>query len=209
MTAKMNYPAAELTGYPTESSSVNHSSSRQDARYSGSRIKKGEIIKIVSGLGMTVFGFLAYIYYLQVNFNNPFYFLSAPSQFGTGRSELPFILLPQVLYRYLNILLSVPVLTIPFLNALLEVIFTILPLSLLIVFFKRMRLSYWVFTFTCLMIPTLTGTLTSMPRYALMSFFIFPLVVEKSGRYFNGLILILALLEVVLVSLFTRGYWVA
>ena len=158
---------------------------------------------------MTVFGFLAYIYYLQVNFNNPFYFLSAPSQFGTGRSELPFILLPQVLYRYLNILLSVPVLTIPFLNALLEVIFTILPLSLLIVFFKRMRLSYWVFTFTCLMIPTLTGTLTSMPRYALMSFFIFPLVVEKSGRYFNGLILILALLEVVLVSLFTRGYWVA
>ena len=59
------------------------------------------------------------------------------------------------------------------------------------------------------MIPTLTGTLTSMPRYALMSFFIFPLVVEKSGRYFNGLILILALLEVVLVSLFTRGYWVA
>ena len=38
MTAKMNYPAAELTGYPTESSSVNHSSSHQDARYSGSRI---------------------------------------------------------------------------------------------------------------------------------------------------------------------------
>ena len=36
---KMNYPAAELTGYPAESSSVNHSSSHQDARYSGSRMK--------------------------------------------------------------------------------------------------------------------------------------------------------------------------
>lgn len=36
---KMNYPAAELTGYPSESSSVNHSSPQQAARYSGSRIK--------------------------------------------------------------------------------------------------------------------------------------------------------------------------
>lgn len=38
--SRMNYPAAELTGYPSESSSVNHSSSQQAARYSGSRIEQ-------------------------------------------------------------------------------------------------------------------------------------------------------------------------
>ena len=37
---EMNYSAAKLTEYPSESSSVNHSSLQQAARYSGSRIKK-------------------------------------------------------------------------------------------------------------------------------------------------------------------------
>jgi len=39
----MNYSAAELTEYPSESSSVNHSSPQQAARYSGSRIRKTKV----------------------------------------------------------------------------------------------------------------------------------------------------------------------
>ena len=44
---RMNYPAAELTGYPSESSSVNHSPPQLAARHSGSRIEPGEDFKIV------------------------------------------------------------------------------------------------------------------------------------------------------------------
>ncbi len=172
-------------------------------------ISKKEIAKYVASIGLVGAGFLSYVYFLQIRFANPLYFLSAPSQFGTGRENMPLVLLPQVLFRYFKMLVSTPVISLPFLNAALEVLFTVIPLALLVLFFKRMRLSYWFFTLTCLVIPTLTGTFTSMPRYALVSFLLLPLVAQKTERYFYLLILSLVLLGAILLGLFIRGYWVA
>ena len=96
-----------------------------------------------------------------------------------------------------------------FFNAGLEFIFALAPLALLIVFWKKMRPSYWIFTLGVLILPTLTGTFSSMPRYALMGFLLFPQIVEKLGKYFIPVSILLGILGVILIGLFTRGYWVA
>lgn len=173
--------------------------------------KRGELKNLWSsatGILIAPMGLFAYIFYLKSNFNNPFYFLSAQPVFGAERSE-SIILLPQVIFRYLKMMTSLQINSLSFFNVSLELILTLIPLALLIASYKKIRLSYWVFTLGCLLLPTLTGTLSSMPRYALMSFLVFPFIAERTGRYFNGLVLLLAILGIFLLSLFTRGYWVA
>ncbi len=86
---------------------------------------------------------------------------------------------------------------------------TIVPLTLLVFYFRKMRFSYWIFSLGCLILPTFTGTLSSMPRYSLMTFLIFPLVVMSLGRNFKFIALSLIILQVILLMMFSRGYWVA
>lgn len=159
------------------------------------------------GVFLTPLGLLAYMIFLKLNFNNMFYFVTAQPSFGASRSALPTILLPQVIFRYFKIFLNVPLLSSSFFNAFTEFVSALVPLGALFIFFKRIRLSYWVFTFSVLIIPTMTGTFLSMPRFALMSFLLFPYIV-KSKFYFVILMVFLALL-IILTSLFTRGYWIA
>ncbi|MDP2632391.1 MAG: mannosyltransferase family protein, partial [Candidatus Curtissbacteria bacterium] len=64
-------------------------------------------------------GFVAYVVFLKVKFDQPLYFLTSQQIFGNERSTESIILLPQVLYRYVKILLSTTGLL--FTSALLEV----------------------------------------------------------------------------------------
>ncbi len=105
--------------------------------------------------------------------------------------------------------MTVPSNTLPFFNALLEFSFTVIPLVLLIILFRKSRFSYWTFSLLILLIPTLTGTLSSMPRYALMTFLLFPQVVNLTGRFFWIAVLLLSIFEAILLTMFIRGYWVA
>jgi len=155
-------------------------------------------------------GLLIYMYYLRITFNDPLYFLSSQPVFGAGRSSSEIILLPQVIYRYIKIFLTTNILSLPFFNAFLEFAFTIVPLGFLIVFFKKMRLSYWVFSISTLLIGTLTGTLSSMPRYALIPMvLLFPYLITRFRKYIKPAILVSILLGTILTMLFIRGYWVA
>lgn len=164
------------------------------------------LIKMIIGVFVAPIGILLYTFYLKVNFDNPLYFLTAQPNFGAERSSQAIILLPQVVFRYLKIFVSVPVNSLPFFNALLEFSFTAGLLITLVLFFKKMRLSYCIFTLGCLLLPTLTGTFSSMPRYSLMGFLLLPLIVNK---YFKIVLFFFIILEIILVSLFTRGYWVS
>jgi hypothetical protein len=65
------------------------------------------------------------------------------------------------------------------------------------------------FTFLVLVIPTLTGTLTSMPRYTLTAFLIFPFLAEKYPRLVKLVIPFLIILQFIILTYFIRGYWVA
>lgn len=172
------------------------------------KITREEVIKALMSIFIIPLGLLTYMYYLKVVFYKPFYFLTAQSAFGAERSSY-LVLLPQVIFRYIKVFLTVQITSLTFFNALLEFTFTVLPLLILILAYKRIRFSYWIFTLGCLIIPTLTGTFSSMPRYSLMSFLIFPFVAEKLGNSFKWVVAILAVLGAILVSLFTRGYWVA
>lgn len=172
------------------------------------KIKSEEFLKMIFGILTTLMGFLLYIYYLKIDFHSPWMFLSSQPFFGAGRSETPIILLPQVLVRYYKMLTDLPILSLTFFTTITELIFTVIPLALLIIYFKKIRFSYWVFMFASILIPTMTGTLSSMPRYALMSFLILPVIVYNTKKIYL-IALLSALLGSILVMLFTRGYWVA
>jgi len=159
---------------------------------------------------ITPLGLISYMYYLKVQFGDPLYFLTSQPIFGAERSTSEIILLPQVIYRYVKIFLATNVMSLPFFNALLEFVFTLVPLGFLIILFKKMRLSYWVFSISTLLFGTLTGTFSSQPRYALFSIvLLLPYLVFQYKKYIKPVILVSALLGIVLTMLFIRGYWIS
>jgi Gpi18-like mannosyltransferase len=159
---------------------------------------------------ITPIGILAYMFYLKVYFRDPLYFLTSQPVFGAGRIGNGIILLPQVIYRYIKIFLTTNILSLPFFNAFLEFMSTLVPLALLIAFIKKMRLSYWVFSISALLLATLTGTFSSMPRYALISVvLLLPYLVNRFRKWAIPFAIVSAGLGIILVMLFVRGYWVA
>ncbi len=173
------------------------------------KIKSWNFFVGIFAILISSFGLICYMLYLGGYYNDPLYFLNAQPLFGASRSNQPFILLPQVFFRYIKIFLTNPISTINFFNAFLEFVFAGLSLILLIISFKKVRLSYWLFTFFCLIIPTLTGTFSSMPRYFLMSFLLFPFIVGKFNKYLKFVVIISIIIQAILISLFIRGFWVA
>ncbi len=106
--------------------------------------------------------------------------------------------------------LSINVFSLNFLNITLEFLLTLGPLVYLITLIKKMRPSYWLFSLFTLLIGTLNGTFTSMPRYVIPSMiFIFPFIVMQRKIKLNIIFVISGLLMVVLTMMFIRGYWVA
>lgn len=164
--------------------------------------------KITLLLAIPPLGLIFYMVYLWLNFGDPLLFVSSQELFGANRSS-NLVLLPQTLYRYLNIFLSVPVSSHIFIIALVELLFALLVIGLLVASFSRIRFSYWVFVLVSFLLPSLTGTFQSIPRYALTTLFIFPLIVKLSGRLYWLVVLISLSLELIFLSYFIRGYWIS
>ncbi len=159
---------------------------------------------------LTPLGIISYMYFLYFTFGNAFYFFSSAGEFGTGRDVGRIVLFPQIIYRYIKMFLSINVFSLNFLNITLEFLLTLGPLAYLITLVKKMRPSYWLFSLFTLLIGTLNGTFTSMPRYIIPSMiFIFPFVVMQRKIKLNIIFVISGLLMVVLTMMFIRGYWVA
>lgn len=155
-------------------------------------------------------GIFAYSLYLQFKFNNFLYFLNAQSAFGQERATSAIILPPQVVFRYIKILLTTS--DIGTFNSALELIFTSIAFLLLILGFKikKMKREWLAFSILALITPTLTGTLASMPRYILIAFPIYVVLALIKNSYLKLSILLLFFITLVLLtSLFSQGYWVA
>lgn len=172
-------------------------------------LNSSDLTKAILGILLTPFGALFYMLFLRLNFNDPLYFLTSQPSFGAERSSYSLILLPQVVFRYIKIFTTVPITSQLFFNAFLEFGITLAACICLILFYKRMRVSYLIFTLGCLILPTLTGTLSSMPRYSLMFFSLLPFIYLSAGKYNKLLMVIFVILGIILTSLFVRGYWVA
>ena len=156
-------------------------------------------------------GLISYMLYLQINFGDWLYFWHAQPVFGAAREGSKIILLPQVFWRYFKIFTSVPLSQLAFWIPLTEFFSTISTIALLIIASKKkIRTSYLLFSWLSLITPTLSGTLSSMPRYILTVFPIFitlGLIKSKIIKIF--LLISFLLLLAIFTLLFTRGIWVA
>jgi hypothetical protein len=172
-------------------------------------IKQLLTVNIVAGLLLIPLGLILYMFYLGVNFNDPLLFLNSQPAFGAERNNFPIILFPQVFYRYIKMILTIQWSSLLFFNVILELIFALFSFILLLFSCKKIRFSYWLFSFGCWLTPTLTGTFSSMPRYVLMMFLLLPLFTRMQKRYYIFFVILFIILGMLLTALFTRGYWVA
>jgi len=118
------------------------------------------------------FGLLSYMFYLWQKFDDPLYFFHVQSEFGGGRQE-NLILYPQVVYRYLKILITARPFDFKYLAYIQEFISGTIGLILILYSSKKIKLSHLIFVLGAFFVPTLTGTFSSMGRYILVCWPIF------------------------------------
>ena len=153
-------------------------------------------------------GILSYMLYLTLVFKKPFYFVSAQQVFGQERSVQGIVLLPQVFWRYFKIITTTSGASL--LNASFEFISTIFALALLVLAYKKVKGEWLVFSFLAVFLPTLSGTLASMPRYILVAFPMYIVLAQIKNTLAKIFIIsIFFILLIILTALFTRGYWIA
>ncbi len=157
------------------------------------------------------FGILSFMTYLQLEFNDPLYFLHVQSEFGAGRSE-KLVLYPQVVWRAIKILFTYRPIDFKYWAFIQEAVVGIGGMALLLAGFRRIRPSYWLFSFFAFLIPTLTGTFSSMPRYVLVCFPLFMWLGQlisknQTTRFFY--LVISGTLLIINTILFVQGYWIA
>ena len=171
---------------------------------------KQRAVPIMSAMIGTT-GLVAYMAYLWKTFGDPLFFLHVQEEFGSGRSE-SIIVYPQVVWRYIKILVTYRPFNLAYGAYVQEFVVGLMGLLGVLLSWFKVRQSYVVFSFIAFLIPTLTGTFSSMPRYVLSSFVIFILIAQfLNGRrllqvaYFT----VSTLLLVFNTILFIQGYWVA
>lgn len=169
-------------------------------------------LSAVISISVGLLGILSYMLYLQYDFNDPFYFFHVQSEFGSGREE-SIVLLPQVIWRALKIVVTVPM-NLRWWSYLQELLLTVFAFGVLLLGFKKtykINLSWLVYSLFALLIPTFTGTLSSMPRYILVAFPIFVILaqLQLSKLVWYLVYLLSTVLLILNTILFIQGYWVA
>ncbi len=172
---------------------------------------KASLLSLV-GVVLVPLGLISYMLFLHKTTGDYLAFVHAQKLFGQSRSEK--IVLPyQVIWRYVKMILTVDKSIPMYPTILLEAFVGVEFIALAVISLLKQRPSYSIFNFLCLLTPTLTGTLTSLPRYALTcfpSFILLGLFLSKLSSkllIFYFLCNIMAML--VFLGLFANGYWVA
>ena len=136
------------------------------------------------------------------------------NEFGGGRQE-QFILLPQVLYRYVKIFIAMPGWIWFYYAYAQELAITLL---VVVVFswitYKhcRSQLAELIFAWGIVLLPPLTGTLQSMPRYVLVAFPVFVAWVglrKTHAPVYWALCAFSAVFLILNILLFIQGMWIA
>lgn len=164
-----------------------------------------------------IYGLIIYSTYLFIQYKDPIYYLHSQSSFGANRSGDSIILLPQVYYRYIKILTNSQI-NYQYAIAMLEFfIFSFVLIILLYDLFKILRnknifnqLSINLFSISVLILPTLTGTFSSIPRYALISIGFFIALSKINNTLIKIIIaIIFGTLHIVLFIYFINGYFIS
>jgi hypothetical protein len=90
-------------------------------------------------------------------------FIHVQSLFNNGRSNGEIVLLPQVIYRYFKILTTVAPISLLYFRAVWELLTFVVSLLLLYLYRRKMTVSALIFCIGAILLPTLSGTLSSFP----------------------------------------------
>jgi len=180
------------------------------------------ILKIIKEKWLTILGFSlalvglgAYMLFLNSEFHDPLYFFHVQSEFGSGRQE-NLILLPQVIWRALKIVATVPF-GLPWITYTQELAFSVGTLAVLIIAWlqrKTLKIpsSWLAFSLLSTLLPPLTGSFSSMPRYVLVAFPIYVILASWTRQRLVIRVILLVgfgLLLVFNTILFIQGHWIA
>ncbi len=164
-----------------------------------------------------VFGLGIYCFYLWKTTGDPLMFFHSQPAFGANRST-NIIILPQVVWRYLKIFFTASFNFQYFISLFEFLIFFLVFFVLIIDFFENLKIknknfdliALNIFSLVNLILPTLTGTFSSIPRYSLfsLSFFIF---ISKIKNQFLKLFLLMTffLFHILILGFFSQGYFVS
>ncbi len=162
-------------------------------------------------------GLLAYALYLWKTSGDPLFFINSQPAFGANRST-HIVLLPQVLYRYIHIFSKMKRQFIYFIAGFeffsFIIRFSVTTLYLYTLLKKKpynlFLISLSIFSFINLILPSLTGTLSSTPRYALLSPVLFIAFAQvKKDIYKVTIFLIFTIFHIILLAFFSQGYFVS
>lgn len=176
------------------------------------RISKKEIILITT---FSFLGLFAYMLYLYISTGDPLFFLTSQPKFGANRTT-SFVILPQVIWRYIKIFL-----TLKFDRSYFIAIFEFLSFSFFALtislfayqgFIKR-KFNDLVISFysAChLLLPTLTGTLLSIPRFGLFCLASFLYIAQiKNMKVKLLIVFIFAIIQIIAFMYFVSGYFIS
>lgn len=175
-------------------------------------------IKKIVFLLSPILGFSTYLLYLWITTGDPMRLAHTQVDFDQNRT-LSVILPPQVLYRYLKILVTAKW-NFQYFIACVELLTAIFACATLyfhaknIIQKKYKQLAFHaglnLFAWTSLLLPSFTGTLLSFPRFVLPLFAIFIYLAKvKSFALKIGIVFIFAVLHVILLMSFIQGYFVS
>ena len=165
-----------------------------------------------------VLGFGTYSFYLWKVSGDPLLFFHSQTAFSAGR-QTSLILFPQVIYRYLKIFFTADF-NFTYFVAVIEFSFFIFALGILSwQFFKLIKnreklnthlLGINLFSFASLLLPTLTGTFLSIPRFLIVMPAIFIALAELKGFKIKvGITTVFVVLHIILLGYFVQGYFIS
>lgn len=177
-----------------------------------SRLKNGSISLVIRAAPIVLvpLGLAGYLWYSLYKWGDAFYFIRAQGNMQNNRSVSVIILLPQTLFRYAKILITLAPVTYEWWIAVLEVLSCVFILWVGYVAWKeRIRRSYLLYAVLAFLIPASTGSLTGLPRYALVLFPLFMVLgLPRMKRFVIYYRIISPMLLAVLLMLYSRGYFV-
>ncbi|MBU2577822.1 hypothetical protein KKA69_03235 [Patescibacteria group bacterium] len=147
-------------------------------------------------------GLFYYMNFLKLRYNDSLLFFRFQPQ--------KLILIYQVFYRYFKMILTTTLDPLYF-AVWMELLVAIGFLTLGILAYKRkIRPSYLIFALLSYLVTTLTGTFSSLPRYALAFFPCFILLGTIKNKILErSLMVIFMICFIIALLFFYRGYWVA
>ncbi|MFH2019536.1 MAG: hypothetical protein ABII80_02905 [bacterium] len=167
-------------------------------------------LKIIGYSLFALSGLFIYMLFLFRLTGDPLAFIHVQPQFGMGRSGGELIFLPQVLYRYLKMLITIPLHEILYWRVLWELATFIFFSGVLVKYWRKLSIPDRLYSSCVVLLPTLSGTLSSFPRYALVAIPLFLVLAKHLRPRYLYILSILQLVILILnLTLFTRGLFVA